>query len=750
MQGPTLFIVKLSSDGSQILYGTFFGGTVPTYPVALALDSSDNMYFTSFLQNAEPANNVYPSNGTVPFPVTPGAYQSSGVGVQSATLSKLSADGHTLLYSTLFGSQDSVNSYYSQPLALAVGPNGMAYLGGLTLSSSVPTTPGVVRPGCVPYTTFGGGPGRCADYTGFLSAFNTTLSGPASLAYSTYIGGAETAGANAPDQEVEGLAADSQNNVYVTGYTLMSTYPTTAGAYQTVCPSNCSTAFLTKLNPTGSAYVWSTFFGGTSSSSSTGNAIALDAKGRVYLYGYNNGYGNDLPEVNSVEPTYIPASTAYIATFTSDASQLLFASRLGKPGPANNVTPHTTTGLALDSAGNMYFAAYGADGGSFVTTPGTYATAATSGFNRTYFGKISPVLAPTATTLSISPSTTSTNQGVTFTASVAGTIQTTPAPTGAITLTNTSVTPNATLGTIQLANGTGTFSTSQLPVGTYNVTATYSADTEYAASTSATQTLTINTPVTANVNLNVPATAATGAPVPLTATVTGSGGTPTGTVFFYDGSSVLGSSVLAGGTASYTTSSLSSGSHSITASYSGDNTFGTASSAPSTIVIGSTGPAAPVFSPAAGYYKLPQKITLTESTPGAIVYYVINGGSPIKYTVPFALTGSDTIQAVAIVPANGSYTESPVVSASYDTLNPPPAAPVLSPAGGTFTSPQTVTISDVTAGVSLYYVINGGSPIKYTVPFTVSANATIQAVAVGFVGSSYAESAIVTSSFIIP
>jgi hypothetical protein len=97
VQGPTLFIVKLSSDGSQILYGTFFGGTQPTYPVALALDSSDNIYFTSFLQNAEPANNVYPSSSTVPFPVTAGAYQSVGVGVQSATLSKLSADGHTLL-----------------------------------------------------------------------------------------------------------------------------------------------------------------------------------------------------------------------------------------------------------------------------------------------------------------------------------------------------------------------------------------------------------------------------------------------------------------------------------------------------------------------------------------------------------------------------------------------------------------------------------------------------------------------------
>lgn len=655
VQGPTLFVVKLSADGSQILYGTFFGGTIPTYPVALALDSSDNMYFTSFLQSAEPANNVYPNNGTIPFPVTTSAYQSVGVGPQSATLSKLSADGHTLMYSTLFGSLDSVNSFYTQPLALAVGPNGMAYLGGLSLSSSVPTTPGVVRTGCVPYSAFGGGPGRCADYTGFLSAFNTTQSGAASLAYSTYIGGAETPIGNAPDQLVEGLAADSQNNVYVTGYTLMPTYPTTAGAYQTVCPSNCNTAFLTKLNPTGTAYLWSTLFGGTTSSSSTGNAIALDAKGRVYLYGYNNGYGNDLPEVNSVEPTYIPASTAFVATFTSDASQLLFATRLGNTGAAINVSPITNNGIALDSTGNIYFAAYGADGGSFVTTPGTYATTATSGFNRTYFGKISPVLEPTTTSLTISAQSSAVNQPVTFTATVAGTIQTTPAPTGSVTLTNTAVTPNVVLGTIQLSNGTGSFTTSQLAVGSYTVTATYSADSEYAASTSN----------------------------------------------------------------------------------------------PSSLTIANSGPAAPVFSPAPGFYTLPQLITITDTTPGAIIYYVLNEKAPVKYTQPFALTGSDTIQAVAIVPASGGYTESPVVLAAYDTTNPPPATPMISPAGGTFTGPQPVTITDTTAGVTLYYSVNGGSPQKYSVPVNVGVNETIQAVAIGSFGTSYSESAVATASFII-
>jgi hypothetical protein len=114
-----------------------------------------------------------------------------------------------------------------------------------------------------------------------------------------------------------------------------------------------------------------------------------------------------------------------------------------------------------------------------------------------------------------------------------------------------------------------------------------------------------------------------------------------------------------------------------------------------------------------------------------------------------ALTGSDTIQAVAIVPANGGYTESPITLGLYDTTNPPPATPVLSPAGGTFIGPQPVSITDTTAGVILYYSINGGSPLKYNGAITVGVNETIQAVAIGNFGASYSESAVASGSFTI-
>ncbi|MHB1675680.1 MAG: SBBP repeat-containing protein, partial [Acidobacteriaceae bacterium] len=505
IQGPTLFIAKLNPFGNALLYSTFFGGTDGTYPMSLALDSSSNIYFTSFLQDAEPANNVYPNNGKVPFPVTTSAYQSVGVQEQAATLSELSADGHTLLYSTLLGAVNSVGyTGYTEPLALAVGQNGMAYIGGLTLSADFPTTTGAVRPGCVQPTPSNG---DCFDPTGFLSAFDTTQSGTSSLVYSTFIGGSEFASSNLPENQVNGLAVDSSDNVYVTGNTTTIDYPTTKGAFQTSCGhanggNSCNAAFLTKIDPTGTAYVWSTLYGGTSSNPPgvSGSAIAFDAQGRVYLYGMSSG-GGDVPQVNPVQP-WNGNDKLIIATFSSDASQLLFATYLGDTTTvvASGEQPIANNGIALDDTGNIYFAGQ-TNGVPFVTTPGTYATPPTSTFFRGFFGKISPVIPLTATTLTITPSTASTGQSVVFTATVTGTTQTTPVPTGTVTLTNGNTTPATVLGTISLSAGTGTFSTSSLAAGTYSVTASYSGDADYETSNSSAQTLTVTAPTATQIHL---------------------------------------------------------------------------------------------------------------------------------------------------------------------------------------------------------------------------------------------------------
>jgi hypothetical protein len=718
--GPTIFLVKLNPSGSSILYGTFFGGTDGTYPGSLALDSSNNIYFTSFLQDAEPTNNVYPVNGKVPFPVTTGAYQSYGVGLQAATLSKLSADGHTLMYSTVFGTLATGTYFaYTQPEALAVGSNGIAFMGGLTFAAQLPTTAGAVRPNCVVST---GNSGNCEAYTGWLAAFDTTKAGAASLLYSTYIGGTEVQGSNLPQNQVLGLTADSSNNVYVTGQTLDIDYPTTTGVYQPTCNhanggNSCSTAFLTKINPTGSAYVWSTFFGGTNPNpaGTLGYAVALDAQGRVYLYGSSQDGGGDLPTVNPLEG-YFSGNKLFIATFTPDAKQLLFATRLGNTSTTSisGDNPITNNGMVLDATGNIYFAGDSADNGSMVTTPGTYTTTATSGFTRTFFGKISPVLAPDTTTLTVSPATTSVGQSVTFSGKVVGTTQTTPVPTGTLTLQNISTTPATTLGSITLdGTGAGTYTTTALPASSYSLTATYSGDANYAASTSAAQTLTVNSlPVTSTALTVSPTGSLTyGQQVTLTATVTQTGGgVPSGTVTFTAGSIVLGTGTLNGSGVATLTTTVPAGTSSLVAAYGGSSSSSsstgtgvmvTIAKAPLTITAANAtkvaGAANPTFTGTVtgtvnnDVLTPSYTSTATTSSPAGTYAIVpsITGANIANYTVT-AVNGTLTV-TVPVVSTTTTLTSSATTSVSGASIT---FTAVVSPASGSIIPTGTVTFKD--------------------------------------------------------
>ncbi len=662
--GPTLFVAKLDPTGANLLYSTFFGGTQPTYPNGLALDTTGNIYFTSYLQSqgGQIASNYYPQNGSVPFPVTANALQTQNEAVQMATLSVLSADGHTLLYSTLYGATNTTGSQgWVQPLALAVGPNGMAYVGGETYSDAIPTTAGSVRPGCVTYGSYNNQPdnGYCEAYTGWLAAFNTLQSGQNSLQYGTYIGGPEVPFTN-PNNIVYGLAADGDNNVYITGNTYLTTYPTTTGAYQTAClqlhgnagQNYCSqTAFLTKINPTGSDYVWSTLFEGNQASNDYGQNIGFDTNGNVYLFGYDNNYTFDLPWVNPLQGrpgSNTGASYPFLATFSPDGTKLLFSTPLGNVNPnAGNDFP---VGMVLDSANNIYFAGYGADNGTMAATAGTYSTAVLGGSNRTYFGKISPLSASSTTTLSIAPATAITGQTVTFTATVAGATQATPTPTGTVTLTNTSANPATTLGTITLSNGTGTFTSSTLAVGTYSVTANYSGDSTYEASTSTAQSLVINPIATATSLTVAPAIAITGANVSMAAIVSPATGTgiPTGTVTFKNGATQLAEmAVDATGKATFNTTTLALGSYSITAAYSGDSSYASSTSTAQSLSI----QAAPT--PAITLSFSPTSINLTQ--PVTVTISVSGGTGKTTPTGSVTLSGGGYTSAVTLL-ANGTAT----------------------------------------------------------------------------------------------
>jgi len=159
---------------------------------------------------------------------------------------------------------------------------------------------------------------------------------------------------------------------------------------------------------------------------------------------------------------------------------------------------------------------------------------------------------------------------------------------------------------------------------------------------------------------------------------------------------------------------------------------GTSSPQPFTINFPPAAP--PVFSPGGGAHLSPQSVTvtITDTTPGATIYYTIDGTTPTtsstKYSGAISVIHTETIEAIAV--ASG-YANSPVAKAIYTFIA---ATPVITPTTGTYTSAKSVTIKDVTPGAVIYYTTDGTVPTtastEYTSAISVDASETIEAIAV--------------------
>ncbi|MGB9148401.1 MAG: chitobiase/beta-hexosaminidase C-terminal domain-containing protein [Acidobacteriaceae bacterium] len=160
--------------------------------------------------------------------------------------------------------------------------------------------------------------------------------------------------------------------------------------------------------------------------------------------------------------------------------------------------------------------------------------------------------------------------------------------------------------------------------------------------------------------------------------------------------------------------------------------------------------ATPTFSPAAGTYTTAQTVTISDSTSGTTIYFTTNGSTPTtsstQYTAPITVSSSETLKAIG---AKSGYTNSSVGSAAY-SVNLTTATPTFSPVAGTYTSAQTVTISDSTSGATICYTTNGTTPTtsspQYTGPITVFATETVEAIATA---SGYAQSSVGSAGYTI-
>jgi len=310
-----LGVVKLSADGSQLLYTTVLGDA---QLVALAVDEAGHAYVAG--------NVAKPRSGVVSvYPVTPSALQPTpgpgcNQGDTDGVMAKLAPDGGELLYSSYVGGP----CHYTAA-GIAVDPAGRIHVAGA--GSTATGYPATRAP-------FGPSGGVRSPFPAWLQVVAADFS---RYVYSTLV----VAGDGSPVVP-SAIAVDGAGNAYLAG-TAGPGFPTTPDGLQPDLASG-SAPFVAKIAADGSRIVYGTYFGAASTRVS---ALAVDAVGRAYLAGHT---GPGLPVANALQPSPAGGTDAFVARLDAAGSTLDFSTYLG--GRADDAA----IGVGLDAAGTVYVA----------------------------------------------------------------------------------------------------------------------------------------------------------------------------------------------------------------------------------------------------------------------------------------------------------------------------------------------------------------------------------------------------------
>lgn len=317
-----IFVIKLGAAGGAAIYSTYFGGHGTDLATGIAVDAAGNAYVTGRTSSAD-------------FPVTSEAFQKTGGG-EDCFVVKLSPSG-AIVYATLLGGSGAERGN-----GIAVDAAGNAYVAGKTTSPDFPVSGNALQ----------------NARRGFEDAFVTKLNAAGSaLLYSTYLGG------DGDLDEATGIAVDALGNAYVAGSTASENFPTTANAIQNGFGGGTvffGDGFISKLNATGEALVYSTYLGG--GRGDRASAIAVDAAGNAYVTGTTES--TNFPTRNAMQnakagdcaDNFSNCLDAFVVKLDATGAQLLYSTYLGGGSRATTVNGAGDAGVAIaaDGFGNAY------------------------------------------------------------------------------------------------------------------------------------------------------------------------------------------------------------------------------------------------------------------------------------------------------------------------------------------------------------------------------------------------------------
>lgn len=298
--GGDAFILKLNAQGNALVYSTYLGGMGDDLASSIAIDSQNNAYITGFTNSAN-------------FPVA-NAVQSRSNGGFDAFVAKLNPMGSSLIYSTYIGGSD--NDFGN---AVAVDKDRNAYFVGVTDSRNFPA----INP--LQSTNSG-------DSDGFITKISATGN---IVNFSTYFGGSSF-------DNITSVAVDNTNNIYLTGVTNSRDF-TVVNAIQS-SKSTSLDAFVSKLNPTGSNLVYSTYLGGNGDDQA--NSLSLDADNNVYLTGVTTS--TNFPLKDATQKVIGGEQDAFMTKLNALGTALDFSTYVGGIGSESGLS------IIVDSKANVF------------------------------------------------------------------------------------------------------------------------------------------------------------------------------------------------------------------------------------------------------------------------------------------------------------------------------------------------------------------------------------------------------------